>query len=80
MEGLSQVNAVLSSSTYLVMTQLSQLTTAMGVMQTQLKTLYSSVTTVTKQKYYCWSYCGKFSHGSKSFPTKEAIHNYEAYY
>ena len=51
MEGLAHANAVLTNSDYAVMTQLSQMTATMNVMQAQLDTLFSAKATLPKRKY-----------------------------
>ena len=80
MEGLAHANAVLNSSNYAVITQLAQPNTAMGEIQVQLKTEYSSETTRTKRKYYYWRYGSNFYHGNKACPTKKVGNKHEAYY
>ena len=49
MDGLAQVNVVLTSTNMEVLTQLAQLTTAIGEMQEQIKKLYKN--TKPRRKY-----------------------------
>ena len=67
-EGLTQANAVLTSSNPAVMAQLEQMNLTMNAMQTQLKTLSSDPTnkTRTKRQYYCWICGSNYTHVSKT--------------
>ena len=82
LEGMAQVNAVLTSLNSAVMAQFAHMTVTMNAMQAQLKTLSSAKTNQARPKrefYYCS--CGRnFTHGSKTCSEKKVGHQEEAYY
>ena len=82
LEEMAQSDAVLTISNTVVMAQLAQITFTMNTMQAQLKALSTATTNQTrsKRKYYCWSYGSNYTHSSKTYSSKKAGHQYEAYY
>ena len=66
--GMTQDNAVLISSNYVVIAQLAQMNVTMNTMQAQLNTLSSAQTNQTRpnRKHYCWSCGSNYTHCSKT--------------
>ena len=82
LEGLSQANAVLTIQNSVVMSQLALMTVTMNAMQVQLKTLASAQTNQErpKRKHYCQSCGSNYTHGRKTYLSKKAVHQDDAYY
>ena len=78
-DGMVHSNSVRISSKSAMMAQLAQLTIDMVKMQSQIKTLSSSSTTISKRKCYFCIYGSNFSHGNKTCTTKKSGHKDEAY-
>ena len=81
MEVLAQDNAVLTSSKPAVISQLAHMTVIMNAIQVQSKTLASAQTKQArpKKKHYFWS-CGRnYTHVSKTWSSKKALHQDYAY-
>ena len=80
--GMTQDNAVLISSNYVVMAQLEQMNVTMNTMQAQLKALASAQTKQARPKRnnYCWSCGSNYTHGIKTCSPKKAGYQEEAYY
>ena len=78
MDGLAQLNAVLTSTDTTVMAQLVQITESMGDIQEQIKTL--STNTEPKSKHQCWIIGRKLKHGSRHLPINKSGYKYEAHY
>ena len=78
MDGLAQLNAILTSTNTAVMAQLVKITESMGEIQEQIKTL--STNTEPNSKYYCWIISRKLKHGRQHFPTNSSGYKDEAHY
>ena len=78
MDGLAQLNAILTSTNTTVMAQLVQITESMGDIQEQIKTLSTNTEPNSAHKF--WIIGRKLKHGRRHFPTNKSGYKDEAHY